>query len=183
MKRSLPIFGVLLLCSAAMAGVYSYRDEKGTLHAVSSPEEIPEQYRGTEKKLASPESGSGEVNLKLQRDENSLLIPVSFGAGNEYLMVLDTGASVSMISTQIATKVNPKQVGQGQIATASGIVRVPVVEMPEVSVRQFTVKHMQITVNDLPLGNRAQGLLGVDFLNHFRMQIDTETGQLHLERK
>ncbi|MGZ3671918.1 MAG: DUF4124 domain-containing protein, partial [Bdellovibrionota bacterium] len=102
MDRTAPITLLLLLFSAvALAGVYSYRDEKGTLHAVSTPEEIPEKYRGKEKHLASGESGSGEVNLKLDRDGNSLLIPVSFGGGIEYLMVLDTGASASMISTKI----------------------------------------------------------------------------------
>ncbi len=166
----------------ALGGVYSYRDEKGTLHAVSSPDEIPERYRANVKQLSSEESGSGDVNLKLEREGNSLIIPVSFGAGVEAPMILDTGASVSMISTSLAERLKVKQLGLTQISTASGIVRVPVVKLPETSVRQFTVRDLRVTVNNLPSG-RAQGLLGVDFLKHFRMQLDSESGQLHLERK
>jgi predicted aspartyl protease len=182
-KSPLLIALLLLVASAALAGVFSYRDENGTLHAVSSADEIPPQFRGTEKHLQGTESGTGEVNLKLERDHNSLLIPVTFGAAGEVLMVLDTGASVSMINSTIAEKAKAKQVGLTMIGTAGGNVKVPVVVMPETSVKQFTVKDLKITVNNIPVGSRAQGLLGVDFLNHFRMQLDTETGQLHLERK
>ena len=125
----------------------------------------------------------GEVNLKLEREGNALLIPVSFGPGNEVLMVLDTGAGVSMISTRLAERLKARQVGMMKISTANGMVRVPQVEVSEVSVKQFAVRNLRITVNDMSGGGRAQGLLGVDFLNHFRMSLDTETGQLHLERK
>lgn len=182
-KRFLCIAALFLAGTVARAGVYTYRDENGTLHAVSSPTDIPEQYRGKEKVLAGSETGSGEVNLKLEREGNSLLIPVSFGGGKEVLMVLDTGASVSMISREVADRIRPQQLGLAQISTASGVIRVPVVDVPEISVKQFAVHDMHITVNDLPGKGRAAGLLGVDFLNHFRMQLDTESGQLHLERK
>ena len=42
------IVPLLLFSAVADAGVFSYRDEKGTLHAVSSPDEIPPQFRGKE---------------------------------------------------------------------------------------------------------------------------------------
>lgn len=183
MKYLLAVAALFLFYAVARAGVYSYRDENGTLHAVSSPDDIPAQYRGKEKQLSGAESGSGEVNIKLEREGNSLLVPVSFGAGNEYLMILDTGASVSMISNRIAEKIKARQTGMLRISTANGLVQVAQVEVPEISLRQFTVRNLRITVNDMHGGSRAQGLLGLDFFNHFRIQLDSETGQLHLERK
>ncbi len=183
MKVGVILLPLLLLGPAVNAGVYSYRDANGTLHAASSPEDIPLEFRGKEKHLSSTESGSGEVNLKLEREGNSLLLPVSFGPGLQALMILDTGASISMISSSIAEKVKPKQIGITEVSSASGVLQVPVVDMPEVSVGKFSVQNFRVTVNNLPGHGRAQGLLGVDFLNHFRMQLDTESGQLHLERK
>lgn len=187
MKQVILTLAFYCLPAAAHAATFSYRDDKGTLHAVSSQDDIPERYRGHEKTLTQKSSvNPGEVNLKLERVGNSLLIPVSFGDGVEVLMVLDTGASTSMISTSIAEKLKPAQVGTTKMTTASDTIEVPIVNLSSVAVKQCAVENLKVMVNNLPKGNgleQAEGLLGVDFLHHFRMQLDTESGQLHLEKK
>ena len=184
---SLPfLLAVLAGASSARAGVYTYRDEKGTLQAVSSPDEIPEKYRANSKVLSSgrPEAApSGEAEVSLRRLGNSLLVPVDFGKAGVHPMVLDTGAEISMISESLAAKIGGARGPMVSMGTASGVVQRPLTEVPETSVAGFKVRGLRMVVNDLPGNHQAQGLLGVDFLNHFRIRLDTESGVLHLEKK
>ncbi|HEY8278674.1 MAG TPA: retropepsin-like aspartic protease [Bdellovibrionota bacterium] len=185
-KAFLALSALFLFCFSAGAGLFSYKDKNGTLHAVTSEDQIPEEYKAKSRKVSSSTEStapSKDLTLKLEREGNTLLIPVRFGDAGEFLMILDTGAGMTMISKEIAHKVKAKQIGTQEIATASDRLHMPQVVLPEVSVKQFTVRNMAVTVNDLPVRGRAQGLLGLDFLNHFKMSIDSATGQLHLEKK
>jgi len=187
MLRSILKALAYLLPALALGGtVMTYKDENGTLHAVMNENEIPEKYRAGSKKLAgstSTESGSGEANVKLVRERNSLMIEVGYGAGGTHLMVLDTGASISMISKKVVLALGLQPIDYANIQTASSLIKAPVVVMPEISVAQFKVFNMKMVVHDLPGAGDRQGLLGVDFLNHFKMELDTETGLLHLKQK
>ena len=182
MWKAIIYFILFNFSQAANADLFTYRDEKGTLHAVRSAEEIPLKFRGQEKKLSVAKSSKKELHLRLKRISNSFYVPVNFGDTEEFDFVLDTGASVSMISTQIAEKIRAKSVGTLAISTAGGIVNVPVVEVEEMGIQGVSVKKMKVTVKDLPL-KQAAGLLGMDFFAHFQMQLDTESGDLRLKPK
>lgn len=183
----LPFLLAFLGCAvSAWAGVYTYRDENGTLQAVSSPEDIPEKYRAHSKALSTSRSEpapSGEAEVNLRRLGNSLIVPVEFGKAGVHPMVLDTGAEISMISEKLAEKIGAKRGANVMMGTASGVVQRPLAEVPETSVAGFKVHGLRMVVNDLPGNHKAEGLLGVDFLNHFRIRLDTESGVLHLEKK
>lgn len=183
MKARLYLLAVLLLLPApGWAGLITYRDDKGTLHVVQSVSEIPEKYRKRTRVIAS-ERDSNQAIFKLKGTNGSLLIDVKFGDAGTHPMVLDTGATSTMISKKIAEALKAKPLGYVSIHTASGLHRVLNVLVPEVSVGQFTVKDLKAVVHDLPSAGEAQGLLGVDFFNHFRMRLDTSARELHLERK
>ena len=182
----LPFLLILILSSnGTLAGVYTYRDENGTLQAVSSQDEIPEKYRNKSKALSGPkvEVPANEAEVPLVKLGNSLLVQVNFGAAGNHLMVLDTGASGSMISEKLAERIGGPKGPMVKIRTASGVLLRPLMEVPETGVAGFKVRNLKMVVNDLPEKDSVQGLLGVDFLNHFKIRLDTETGSLHLEKK
>ncbi len=174
-----------------MAEMYTYRDETGTLHAVFSAEEIPTQYREIAKKHVREESPQSkdtnplEVRLILKKRGNTLLLPVRVGDAGEFVFVLDTGAGMTMINNRIAKKFGTRVGGQAKSAGIGGTISVKLVRVSEIAVESLVVRNMLVSAADVPVIESlgADGILGVDFLNHFRMQLDTKTGELILQKK
>jgi predicted aspartyl protease len=67
-----------------------------------------------------------------------------------------------------------------QVRTASDEFEAPVVALPRVNLQGAIVDGMRATVLDLP-GQPGTGLLGLDFLGRFRIDLDIEKGWLLLE--
>jgi clan AA aspartic protease (TIGR02281 family) len=107
---------------------------------------------------------------------------VSFGAGGDATLLLDTGASLTFIPKRVAKKLGLPVKQRAQITTAAGLIMVDLVELPEISVGGATVKNLTVAAFDIP-SQKSEGLLGLDFLNHFKVSIDTVSGELDLEKK
>ena len=98
---------------------------------------------------------------------------------------VDTAASITMIPRAAAKELGidlEKRLPTIPIQTVSGMIRVPVVVLDSVEVGGMRVKDLTVAVYDLPHPDRP-GLLGLDFLSHFRMEIDMKEGVLVLEKK
>lgn len=119
----------LLYALPAQAGLYKYKDEKGTLHVVDSADAVPEKYREKSEAVRKKGAGPSKGDVELQKEGNSLLVTVDFGKGVEATLVLDTGASISMISPSISERIGAPGLGGAQITTASGVVPVMVVKV------------------------------------------------------
>jgi clan AA aspartic protease (TIGR02281 family) len=98
---------------------------------------------------------------------------------------VDTAASITVIPRASANALGidlEKRLPAIPIQTVSGTIYVPVVVLDSREVGGMRVKDFTVVVYDLPYPDRP-GLLGFDFLNHFRVQIDMKEGVLVLERK
>ena len=98
---------------------------------------------------------------------------------------VDTAASLTMIPRAAAKELGidlERRLPRIPVQSISGMIRVPVVVLDSVEVGGMRVKDLTVAVYDLPHPDRP-GLLGLDFLNHFRMEIDMREGVLVLERK
>lgn len=98
---------------------------------------------------------------------------------------VDTAASITIIPRATAKELGidlEKRLPTIPIQTVSGMIRVPVVVLDSVEVGGMRVKDLTVAVYDLPHPDRP-GLLGLDFLNHFRMEVDMKEGVLVLEKK
>ena len=96
-------------------------------------------------------------------------------------VVLDTGASTTMIPTQVAADLgydisNPNQ----QIVTASGIVLAKRITVRKLTAIGETVENIDVVCHDLPQGSIIEGLLGLNFLRHFDVNISFSTGTIEL---
>lgn len=98
---------------------------------------------------------------------------------------VDTASSITMISRTAAKELGidlEKRLPMIPIQTVGEQIRVPVVVLDSVEVGGMRVKDLTVAVHDLPQPDRP-GLLGLDFLNHFRVEIDMKEAVLVLERK
>ncbi len=101
--------------------------------------------------------------------------------------VVDTGASYTLISNALARDLSI-DVGQSlktlPFQTANGLIQAPVTNLESVTVGGMEIRNLAIAVHDaIPDPQVAGGLLGLNFLSNFRMDIDTQKGMLHLEKK
>lgn len=96
-------------------------------------------------------------------------------------VVLDTGASTTMIPTKVAADLgydisNPNQ----QIITASGIVLAKRITVRKLTAIGEMVENIDVVCHDLPEGSIIEGLLCLNFLRHFDVNISFSTGTIEL---
>jgi clan AA aspartic protease (TIGR02281 family) len=101
-------------------------------------------------------------------------------------LMIDTGASTSVISEQLFTSLpaslQPQFVGNYPVNTAGGKVMAPIYRFRSLSVDQFSVTNIALVV--LPIeGLQADGLLGMNFLREFHFQIDQQNSELFLSHR
>jgi predicted aspartyl protease len=63
------------------------------------------------------------------------------------------------------------------------VVEAPLTTLDSITVGGMEIKNLTAAVHDTTPEATAAGLLGLNFLSNFRMDIDTQKGMLHLEKK
>jgi clan AA aspartic protease (TIGR02281 family) len=100
--------------------------------------------------------------------------------------VVDTGSSYTLISNALARDLsidlgpNSKTL---PFQTANGLINAPVTSLQSIAVGGMEIRDLPAAVHDAVPDPQVAGLLGLNFLSHFRMDIDTQKGVLHLEKK
>ena len=96
-------------------------------------------------------------------------------------VALDTGASNTMIPTEVAADLGydlskPNE----QMMTANGIVLANRIAVRKLTAIGETVENIDAVCHDLPEGSIIEGLLGLNFLRHFDVNISFSTGTIEL---
>jgi predicted aspartyl protease len=119
---------------------------------------------------------------------NQVLVPVVLGCGGrtvEALLLLDTGASISMINTEIADKLGIKpaetKMGVGQVV-GGGLIVLFIAKIDYLTAGPFTKSGMEISVV-IHKGSAVNydGLLGMDFLRDLKYTVDTRDNLIRWE--
>ena len=99
-------------------------------------------------------------------------------------MALDTASTFTALAPDAATRLgfDLSQVKSRQtIATASQTLTVPQVTVPAVTLGTKTIGDLLFLIMPLPLPLGVKGLLGLNFMRHFKVALDFEQGILSLE--
>ncbi len=201
MSKTFFLLAILIaLALPASAQMYKWVDEKGTVHFTDDVSSIPEKYREnieerktpkgipdqevTEKRTPAPaqkpsEPQGFEVNL-VRRNELWLSEVILNDRLKRYLIV-DTGASFTLISRQVADELGVI-IGENSpsipASTVSGLILTPLVTLSSIRVGKAEIKDVDVAVYTMPSG--SDGLLGNSFLNKFRVMIDSVNGKMIL---
>ena len=129
---------------------------------------------------------TGKHNVRLIKRGSSFAVNVSLNRKINTELIVDTGATDTIISSSIARKIGVYfakgqdvlyQVADGR--TVSG----KQVNIKEVRVGGAKVYNVQAVVLDSAETGNSPGLLGMSFLNNFIFKIDTEKGLLVLQKR
>lgn len=100
-------------------------------------------------------------------------------------VALDTGATYTMIPWEIAEALGyAPEVAEDRIhiTTASGIEKVPLINVDSFAVSTAKVSNLKVAVHDLPEKSRVDGLLGLNFLRSFHLSLDFHEGIIELDK-
>jgi predicted aspartyl protease len=126
-----------------------------------------------------PSASSIVVDLLLESadDRSTLLIPV----------VLDTGASITIVAVDIMARLgydpaNPT-LDRQRIITGSGVEYAPCTTVRSATAIGQKVDNLEVLCHDLPPESGVDGLLGINFLKHFKLTIRFRKGIIDLTRE
>ena len=128
-------------------------------------------------------------SIRFQPISNLILIPVKVMGidGNSFRdirVVLDTGASITSISTNVALDLgynlsNPKSTRE--VITGSGVEELPIIEVKALTAIGQTIENIDVICLDLHPEIHAEGVLGLNFLSNFDVSIFFSKGIIDIE--
>ena len=123
------------------------------------------------------------IEVPYRADGSSMHVDVYLNDSAEpFHFVLDTGATYTSISSDAAEQMGLSFSGNFiTINTANGQISAPVINLESVSLNGATVHNVK-TVMLSNLGG-IDGLLGLNYLKHFNMEVDQTLGKISLSRK
>ncbi|HKY06801.1 MAG TPA: retropepsin-like aspartic protease [Candidatus Binatia bacterium] len=124
---------------------------------------------------AEPTGGAITIPVKIERSK--VLVPVTLTNGDSSAtgtLVVDTGASQTMISTRMAKDLRLPAIDTQLRRGIGGSVVTGIGQVESIKVGGAEMKNMRISINDGSNGFGGEGLLGFDFLGRFNMSVDSE---------
>jgi predicted aspartyl protease len=130
---------------------------------------------------------SGETKVTIAG--NHVLVPVTLeykGRTVDAQLVLDTGASVTMINTDVAAQlgIDPAETVPGEGQAVGGIIlKAAFAKLGYINVGPYTRRDMIVSiVEEKDLREKRDGLLGMDFLRGLKYYVDFRNGVISWDR-
>ncbi|MEX2572174.1 MAG: retropepsin-like aspartic protease [Gemmatimonadota bacterium] len=120
-------------------------------------------------------------------NQAALLVPVHINGNGPYRFVLDTGATLTCVENELAAELELPEPA-GQIAVGAGVAeasQMRLVTIDSLRVGEARAEGLPACAIDLGaagrIGLELDGLLGLNFLRSFHLEIDFENDQVILE--
>jgi clan AA aspartic protease (TIGR02281 family) len=197
---------VLLTLAALPAysdALYRWTDDQGQVHMTTDPKRIPVRYRSSvrERKYSSPPAAplapsappASPAPGNQSKPGSRHSVPIEYSGGQirvqatlngevQVPIVVDTGASVNTIPRSVAEQIGIPLGPEVRTMLVSGVSGIPMlqplVELDQVNVGGAVVEHMPFTITD----TLEEGLLGMPYLRHFRVEIQSADGVMLLQK-
>jgi clan AA aspartic protease (TIGR02281 family) len=192
------LLSVLLMSSPSLiaADYYRWVDQNGVVHFTDNLHNIPETQRGKAGQIQSNEPPRSQpppvpilptkASIPFEKQGQVVIVEATLNKKTAAKFVVDTGASYTMISSAVATDLDidtEQNLRTAPFQTANGIIQAPLVSLESITVGGMEIRNLTAAVHDVLADSRVAGLLGLNFLSNFRIDIDTHKGVLHLEKK
>ena len=177
--------------------IYRWVDEKGIIHFTDNAHSIPEKQRGQATRISVPETPQSrrpsgppppeKASIPIRSKGAVIIVQATLNARTPAEFVVDTGAAYTLISRAKAKELDINldngNLPNISLQTANGIITAPLVSLDSIEIGGLQVNNLTAAVHDVFSDPEISGLLGLNFLTHFRMDIDTTHHVLHLEKK
>ena len=130
---------------------------------------------------------SSKVKFRLAGGAQPLiLLPVEVNEQGPFDFILDTGAGTSLLSSDLATRLNAKIIGSKEGQSAGGKVSVSLAKVDSLAVGEAKLDDVDVGIVDLShigkaVGAKIDGDLGYNFLKHFRVTLNYRDCEIHFD--
>ena len=147
------------------------------------PPSLNDKVRNLQNQISELKSQQGKIVINFTPGTRQIPLTAVLNRSANQKFIVDTGASLITIPRSTAEALglevdasNPLR----KVYTAGGVKYAPEVTLSSITVEGWEVNGLKALVLDLP--NQSEwGLLGMNYLRRFRMDINTENGVLLLE--
>ena len=126
---------------------------------------------------ATKMSATGAITIPVKINGPRVVVPVTFVSGYSSStgnLLVDTGASQTMISKRLAREIQLLSIDSQKRIGIGGAIQVDVGQVETVKVGDAEVKNMRVSIHDRVYDFGSEGLLGFDFLSRFQMSVDSD---------
>jgi len=190
----------MLIASVAVAEIYRWTDESGTVHFTQDLNQVPARHRSAAAKPApadaghrvqtydsadsSPTAGSrhesnGVIRIPFERRGTLMWVEATVNDRSRFPFLIDTGASGISLPAQFVRDLGipiHARTPRVSVNTANGVVDVPLIEVDSIQLGSARVENLSATVNP----TMDVGLLGGSFFNNYRYSVDAAAGVITL---
>jgi len=155
------------------------------LTAKDYPAALRDQVSGLQKQISELKGQQGKIAIRFVPGSRLIPVTASLNQGTPQDFIVDTGASMVTIPYSTAADLgiiitvrNPRR----KVFTAGGVVYAPEVVLASITLEGFETNDVKALVMDLP-DRPDLGLLGLNYLSRFGMDLNTDEGVLLLTPK
>jgi len=132
-------------------------------------------------------SQDSDITIPLEKIGGSFVVQVNLNNERTAHLIVDTGASMTVLSTNIAIDLGLLGTTDNELLTvntAGGSVQVNMNYLSSLTVGNAQADNVAVAIHDLPdIPEQIEGLLGMSFLKHFLITLDAEHSRLILRPK
>jgi len=146
------------------------------------PDDLTNQVKVLENEIATLKSEAGKIVIRFAPGSKQIPVTAVLSSDVEQSFVVDTGASMVTIPRSTAQKLglmSSRSTMRRQVNTAGGTVQAETVVLPSIELDGWQLDKVEALVLDLP-NQPGVGLLGLNYLRRFRMDLNSERGVLTL---
>lgn len=147
------------------------------------PLTLQDRVQNLQAQISDLKGQEGKIVIQFRPGTRNIPVTAVLNQTVEQKFIVDTGASTVTIPSSTADRLglsvdsgNPMR----KVVTASGVIDAPEVILPSITVEGWEVTDITALVVDIP-SQSDLGLLGLNFLGRFRMDLNTDEGILLLE--
>ncbi|MGD9079847.1 MAG: TIGR02281 family clan AA aspartic protease [Desulfobacterales bacterium] len=155
------------------------------LAAKDYPPALRDQVISLQAQVAELKGQHGKILIRFEPGTRQIPVTASINQETSQEFIVDTGASMVTIPFSTARSLgivisvrNPRR----KVFTASGELHAPEVVLDSISLEGFETYNVKALVIDIP-NQPGLGLLGLNYLRRFRMDLNTDDGLLMLAPK
>ncbi len=149
------------------------------------PAALRDQVSALQKQISELKGQEGKIAIRFVPGSRLIPVTASLNQGTPQGFIVDTGASMVTIPYSTAADLgiiitvrNPRR----KVFTAGGVVYAPEVVLASITLEGYETNNVKALVMDLP-DRPDLGLLGLNYLSRFRMDLNTDEGVLLLTPK
>ena len=102
---------------------------------------------------------------------SAALVPVILNQTIQAHMLLDTGATYTVVSRGLAASLGLYEASRATLSTANGLISVPLARLQSIKVGAAEALDLTVAIQDVSVNSTVGGLLGLDFLSRFNTSI------------